>query len=282
MSISVLQNYDLNDTKNYYSSLVNSSNEVFSKYIEVIIYFLKQFINSISTNTIYIKNRDLYIYLLNKGVSTISHIFKIMYLYTKNLNLTEFYCFKTSYYYIEFIIQNSEQHDNQINFNNASVFSYSKTIYKINKSYSKTFFSINNDNDTIIFKNIYMLITLYQIILKLNIKKYNEKLDKSDLLNDKIKLMDFINNTDSISHLFLHGEKDCSYRLKYILDFISCLKMKDTIIIECIYCVLKQLQSNNVYTLNKVVLIKRLLSEENKVKLDNIKDVNEYVDWLLL
>ena len=135
--------YSLQDSNNYKDSVLQSVEDIFKIYLNLLNCYIEYYVTSTHTDSFYIKNTPFYYYLLEKGVSTITHVFTILLLYTKNIDLVDYYCKKVIYYYIEFIGQNSKQSEKKLDYNNASLFSYSKTIYNLNKSYTKN--SIHNE-----------------------------------------------------------------------------------------------------------------------------------------
>ena len=108
-----------------------------------------------------------------------------MLLYTKNIDLADYYCKKVIYYYIEFIGENSKQSEKKLDYNNASLFSYSKTIYNLNKSYKKN----SVDSEIFTFASIGKMVLLYQTILNRHLIKYNSELIKNE--KDKYLLIDY-------------------------------------------------------------------------------------------
>ena len=65
----------------------------------------------------------------------------MMFLYTKNINLTLSHCNKALYYYIEFIGQIGEDSHSylQLNSKDATLFIYKKTIFELNNDYRKSY-----------------------------------------------------------------------------------------------------------------------------------------------
>ena len=75
--------HSLSNIDNYKAQLTNSSSEVFVKYIDLISEYLAQCVEAI-----YIRDDAYYKYIIMQGVNTISHVFKLLLLYTNNLELT--------------------------------------------------------------------------------------------------------------------------------------------------------------------------------------------------
>ena len=199
------ENYSLCNDNNYKYEyeLLHSADEIFCKYKYIINCYLEHFVNSNYTTELYTKNALFYNYLLDKGITTIKNVFNIILLYTKNLELTEYYSTTVIYYYIEFLGQNSQQDVNKIDYNNASLFSYSKTIYKLNRAYIKT------DPDEFhasVLYDVDKMLSLYQTIINLHIKKYTD--DKTNSINDKQLLIEYI-------------ETSIEKCVRYILKFAS-------------------------------------------------------------
>lgn len=143
---------------------------------------------------------DTYLlFLIRRGVETITHCFKILLMYTKNLELTIYQCKKALYYYIEFIGQISDvslQHSYlQLNSKDATLFVYKKTIYDINNIYRKKFTLEDNEQEILnSISNIIMLFNsnLFNLLQKERLK-YEKKesiihfaLDKSASIINKI------------------------------------------------------------------------------------------------
>jgi len=158
--------HSFDNTNNYKYDLKNSSNDIFSTYFQILTTYTNEYTNSKNIQLIYKKNINLYFYLYEKGINTISHIFKILLINTKNIDLVKYYSIKTIYYYIGFIEQNNTQDEDKIKYTHASLFSYKNTIYKLNKDYIKASLE---ENEMIIFKNLDSMIDLFNKQLKYDI-----------------------------------------------------------------------------------------------------------------
>ena len=126
----------LNDIGNYQKTLSSSIKEILSGFISL----LAEYCTFFSDNT-NIKKTQYFKYVYLRGIETICSIFKIILLYTKNLDLTVYHCQKSFYYYIEFIgqIGDSNHQFLQLNSKDAALFVLKKTIFEINEDYRKTF-----------------------------------------------------------------------------------------------------------------------------------------------
>ena len=130
-STSILnQNYSLTNTSNYLDSLCYSLEEVMKKYYE----FILEFLNVIAENkSIPLKKQEIYKFILFRGIKTISHVFYMILLYSKNLEMAYYHAIKSFYIYIEFIEQIAEDHHSFLKLysRDATLFVYKKTIYGI-------------------------------------------------------------------------------------------------------------------------------------------------------
>lgn len=152
-----MSNISLQNLDNYKSDYTHSTSEIFAKYKGLITEYFIQCIDNI-----YIKNTEYYKYILIKGVETLTHVFKLLLLYTKNLSLAYVHCQKSLYYYVEFICQIGDDTHSflQLNTKDASLFVYKKTIFDINNEYRKEFASVKNS--CAITTNIDLLIKIYK------------------------------------------------------------------------------------------------------------------------
>ena len=105
-------------------------------YTKIICDFLEYAIEHIK-----LLNNNYYYFVLQRGIQSLSHIFNILLLYTKNIDITLTHCNKALYYYIEFIEQIGVDSNSylQLNSKDATLFIYKKTIYEINSDHRKKF-----------------------------------------------------------------------------------------------------------------------------------------------
>ena len=133
-----------------------------SRYVDII----NEYMMYVVENMI-IQDDTYLLFLIRRGVETIMHCFKILLMYTKNLELTIYQCKKALYYYIEFIGQISDvslHHSYlQLNSKDATLFVYKTTIYDINNIYRKKF--TLDDNEQELLNSISNIITLFNASL---------------------------------------------------------------------------------------------------------------------
>ena len=117
---------------------------VLQNYISMISEFLLGLVKKI-----HIHDTKYYIFVIQRGLETLKHCFKIMYLYTKNADLSISYCKKALCYYIEFMGQIGEDSNSflQLNSKDAALFVYKKTIFEIDNDFRKDYMVSTIEND---------------------------------------------------------------------------------------------------------------------------------------
>jgi hypothetical protein len=264
--------YALDDSLNYNYILQNTAVECFKTYVEIINDYIIQY------KSIHTPNKTLYTYLLDKGICTINHIFKLMLLYTKNLELTNHYCRQTIRYYVEFIVQNMQHDENDIiNYNNASRFSYSKTIDKLVKHYRKTSYNELDDNssellsmveakEADLYSIVNMLMEVYSKMIVIGASEAGASTSEA--------------GSDAAQYIFnlLKNETYLREKLVALLAFINNFPLKTDIALKYVYCLCEHLQYDLPSKLN---IIKKLSSTEHKIRLQ--KDlVDTYICWIMV
>ena len=149
--------YVLYNIDNYKPNISNTLQEIITKFSDIIIEYMR-FISE----KVKIKNKKHYIFIFERGIETLMHVFTMIFFYTKNLELTVYHTQKAFYFYIEFIEQISDDNITflQLSSRDATVFVYKKTIYDLNNEYKKTMPALTSDENQIIqilnsYMNIY-------------------------------------------------------------------------------------------------------------------------------
>ena len=111
------------EIKNYNKQLQHASNTIFDQYTNLINEYLLH-----AGDNIKITNNNYFIFIIKRGLSSLKHIFSILLLYTKNLELTVHHCKKAYLYYVEFIGQIGDTSHSylQLNSKDATLFVYKK------------------------------------------------------------------------------------------------------------------------------------------------------------
>ena len=182
-NISDIDNYNSNYNYEIYLYIIKA-------YYDVIVEFLET-----AKENIMVKDNKFNIFIIKRGIETIQNVFNLLFLYTKNINLTIYHCKKTFYYYVEFIGQIGYNNNSylQLNSKDAILFVYKKTVFDINNEY-KTNFTINEtekkfvehiNNYNIIINNFYFFILKKsnEENIELNIQKFNNLIKK--ILSEK-------------------------------------------------------------------------------------------------
>ncbi len=189
--------YNIANVKNFYSSF-NKENikEVKEKYTILVSEFLL-----CATENIIVQNEKYFLFVLQRGLETIKHCFKMIYMYTRNLDLTIYHCKKAFCYYVEFIGQIGDDNHSylQLNSKDATLFVYKKTIFEINNDYRKKFEI--EDGDRLYMKLISNLIDIYHEVVLTMISKEKELRDKKEsiihfCIKQSNKMIDKVYNKD--------------------------------------------------------------------------------------
>lgn len=114
----------------------NESDDIFKGYTAMVSEFLL-----CASENIHIHNTKYYIFVIQRGLETLKHCFKMIFLYTKDTEAALFHCKKAFCYYIEFMGQIGEDSHTylQLNSKDATLFVYKKTIFEIDNEYRKTY-----------------------------------------------------------------------------------------------------------------------------------------------
>jgi hypothetical protein len=158
-------NFDITDTGNI-SSRINSLLTDFTKYISM------QIKN--------VENNTYNLFIIQRGFETIIHCFKLLLLYTKNVELALYHSKKAYIYYVEFIGQIGYNNHSflKLNSTDATLFVYKKTIFEINTDYKKNYLESEKENKYYCYlsENLDLYIIYYKILIKkLNITLDNRK-----------------------------------------------------------------------------------------------------------
>lgn len=226
----ISKNY-INNIENYNISFQDNFSTIFTKYLSVINEFLKH-----SLDNIFIQNPGYYVYVLKQGIITLTHVFKFLLLYTKNIDIVYHNCQKGLIYYVEFIGQIGDDNHSflQLNSKDATLFVYKKTIFEINNDIRKDY--ISDEITDSLMNSLELLIKIYNILLLQLIEKHTLidviKIVNTDLniIMQKITKL-LIEKTDnkiqSILTLITYLKKDNT--LDYLDIFIKKIKKKANI-----------------------------------------------------
>ena len=263
----------LQNIENYKLVFNYSTSEICSKYFRLLNEYLIQCVDSI-----YMKNKKYYKYIICKGVDTISNVFKILLLYTRNLDLTIYHCQKSFYYYVEFIGQIGDNNHSflQLNSKDAALFVYKKTIFEINNEYRIDFKSETDKN--IIMNNIEITLEIYNSCFSDIIQNLTEE------LNEKHRIIQTMNDKISkLSQYILDVGNQCDEsNFHQKLDLIKLLNEyylnKGIERIQYIEIFSRKLKKNNI---TKKTLNDKLIVEKNDIMYEKLTPLR-YINWLML
>lgn len=242
--------YSLETLDNYLETYDVQESEIYAKYVNLLSEFTSQAQTSIA-----ISNLDYYKYVVIKGIETITHVFRLLLLYTKNIELSYFNCKKALYYYIEFIGQIGEDNHEflKLTSKDASLFVYKKTIFAIQNNFRKEYKEADS-NDSTKTNNILHMTELFMSIFKatindcvkesnsqvndalLNLKSYIKELGNlslnrpSEVLNEKLKTMILFNDTVNGVEGYIAPEYHVSFLKKLDKNIIKDDELKDKLL----------------------------------------------------
>jgi hypothetical protein len=205
-------NYSLQSIENYKKELDTELYKITSKYSDLLLEYFKFIIENIK-----IKNKNFARFIIIRGLDTITNVFSILLLYTKNIDITYFHCQKSFYFYVEFVGQITEDEKMflQLTSRDATTYVYKKTIFEINNEFKKL-----NEQISEKIKDQFTIINTYVSIYR----TYIDNIIKSDNFNSNKELLNYFevltnklnNNKISISNLLIL-EKLIS-QIYYIID----------------------------------------------------------------
>jgi len=217
MSIHSLQNIE-----NYKEKYSDSIQNIYNKFAVIINEYIIYYLDNIEPKKSLQQDLDN----IFVGIQCLTHTFKMILLYTKNLELTSYHCQRSIYYYIEFISQTIDESNNLLNLTSkdACLFVYTKTIYQlitdrkfdsytINIQIIDVFINIynimiinlirNSENSINIIKQLHS--TFYKIIVAAN-KQYNKLNDEEAILERFQKVYKFIYNDSEIDYMAIEKQ----------------------------------------------------------------------------
>ena len=246
--MSQISKYYIQNSDNYNKQFEDTSTTIFAKYMIIINEYLKQCLDNI-----FIQNPTYQIYVIKRGITTINNVFKLLLMYTKNLDITYYNCQKSYIYYIEFIGQIGDDNHSflQLNSKDASLFVYKKTIFDINNDIRKDYVIDNVDSKVLYEVNLF--IKIYNVLLC--------KLIENNKIIDVIKYVntDLQNVMNKLIKLGIeaHG-LDISSKLTAIFVFSTYFK-KDNIF-DYLDIFVKKIKKKNIIFISQLELY--LLDEE--------------------
>jgi hypothetical protein len=160
------------------------SRDVFNDYAGMISEFLSCVIDNVN-----IQDTTHFLFIVNRGLNTLKHCFKLIYLYTKNHVIAIHHCRRGFYYYIEFMGQICEDGNSylQLNSKDAVLFVYKKTIYDIEQDHIREHPLCAKDKDalSLIGVSIDIFNTIVTSMLQLTIHSVDNRDETIKRIIDK-------------------------------------------------------------------------------------------------
>lgn len=208
-----MSQYDLTLIDNYRSEYDCNEREMFTRYMALVSEFCVQAEESIKVNRL-----DYFSYVSVKGLETLTHVFRMLLLYTKNLDITFYNCKKALYYYLEFIGQIGDDNHEflKLTSNDASLFVYKKTIFSVNQSFRKEY----DENEKLITDNLFTLTELFLSIFKREVPRRIIN-STEDLTNTLRSLTDY--STALLNMDYKESDETYNKHLKAVLKFNDAL-----------------------------------------------------------
>lgn len=269
-SLSDTSNYILYNTSNYKTVIDNSVSEILTKFVEVILEYMR-FISE----KIIMKKKSYYRFIFERGIETLIHVFSVIFYFTKNLELTFYHTQKAYYFYIEFIEQISDDNVTflQLSSRDAILFVYKKTIFDLNNEYKKAIHEPTVEEKNILatvntYIHIYKCIVLF-IINHTDFKYEN----KNEYINTSCDAIEFVSET-------LNKNKIKSNHIECVYLFITLLDDKKIDTLD-FFRLLDQFIKKvlNKKKFNEKVIKNKIYDSELSNFINN-NELNKIVDWI--
>lgn len=266
--------YNLYNSKNYLERLEENEEYYVIKYIELVnnyIYYI--------TNIINFRTNSYNKYVIVRGLESLSHIYNVLLLYTKNLDLVLHFATKGYCFYVEYIEQMllNKSLSMVLCCNDGIIMMYRKTIYEVNIGFRKTF--ILEDSDKHKLNRINLGIGYFNnIFLNYIEKDSNEKtnLEIESKNNELIKtIIGLLNRICLTKNSYI----DILSLLNRITEEVIILELKK--ITEILELVIKKLK---VHKIKNLVISYKFIEElydENNIELIHKYSTNKIVNTIL-
>jgi len=218
--------YSLHNADNYLDSFHSSSStsstttvDILNKYKILVLEYLQFILENMNC-----KSDEIYKYIILRGLTTITHVFQLTLLQTKNLNLSYFHSQKAFYYYVEFIGQITGEQNTflQLTSKDAVMFVYKKTIFEIHGDFRKSLSNTNtNPLDESVNYEIFHLLDVYCQIMKIIVSQFITHHDLIEIRTNKTYL-DELKKIEKTCDM-MNSSKTNSNQLQKIKLVIDCL-----------------------------------------------------------
>lgn len=276
------QQYALHNPENFRNSINHNSVEICSKYITIIIEYLKFSVE----NTTNIKPQNCLNYIIVRGIETLTNVFNNILFFTKNLGITFFHSQKAYYFYIEFIgqISGSQNTFLQLSSRDATLYVYKKTLYELHNDLKRNIVQTKEDatkldilqKNGMLFKNI-----INTIINKNDFSNANSLETKITTIDKLEKICNQINKlTNSIN---VNGDiVKTTDKINVMYNFVDNIGNNETLNTEKYLDILElyfKKASKNIDLINHEYSIKKIIDLNFNDKLTYYCP-NDFVNYL--
>lgn len=213
--------YSLHNADNYlesFHSLSPTSSttiDILNKYKILVLEYLQFILENMNC-----KSDEIYKYIILRGLTTITHVYQLTLLQTRNLNLSYFHSQKAFYYYVEFIGQITGEQNTflQLTSKDAIMFVYKKTIFEIHGDFRKL---SSNPQDESGHYEIFHFLDIFCQIMKTIVSQFISQHDFIEIRTNKTYL-DELKKIEKICDM-MNSPKTNSTQLQKIKLVIDCL-----------------------------------------------------------
>ena len=219
-----------------------------------------------------VENNTYNLFIIQRGFETIIHCFKLLLLYTKNVELALYHSKKAYIYYVEFIGQIGYNNHSflKLNSTDATLFVYKKTIFEINTDYKKNYLESEKENKYYCYlsENIDLYMIYYKILIrklkitldnrKKNIVLITDTCDKniSNIYNNKISIDRNLSNMINVSYFIELIDKLFEFEFVFYTNIVNYF--------------IKKIKKKNI---TKKQINDKLNSVEIKLFIDNLSHI---------
>lgn len=260
---------------------MESSWNIYRKYVNTMTDYLLHY----TASEKFKKKDNDYIYLLQHGFSTLTHIFKITMREKLDINEAIENTKKGIVYYTEFIEQMEENsiHDLNISSVNASVFVLKKTIAHITINANNN--SSNIDNNTIKkIKNFEHLLIIHRDIFEILTKHGYNSMIPDKLIEFAFDIYIDINNKDNDKESLNNHEERLTEQLSNIILFINHFTDDDKYLYKSEHYIFNYVQVYVKYYKHIPLTIeniyKKKIRSDYYLRLHN-DPIKKYIKWLI-
>ena len=182
---------------NIYSNKISLPQSVIEEHFKKLIIEYFDFVQKDDKKFV-ITNTDIFKYTIIRGLETMTHVFKIILLYTNNLSAAVFHSQRSICLYVEFMLQIIENSQTflRLRSRDAVMYVYKETIFRLKKE-EATYKNLGKNLDTIENEKYKMRENLNKILY--SVVDYLQKHDRTNIpLSDIQHIIKMITPTEYI------------------------------------------------------------------------------------